>query len=218
MAEQVHVARRRPFWPWALLALAILALFLLFMWYRGAPHDDEVVVPIEPLVQQDMPVSAPDTAQPAAQAPPAPAEVSVFVRFAEDTRADAAGLTHDYTAEGLRQLAAALDAISRTQANLPTTTDASRHIAAMRKWADAMQRDPQSLQHADHARAAFVSAAHAMEILGADRSDGIQAVQAVRESAERMDAQRPMLDQATQIEDFFDRSAQALRTLSQAPA
>jgi len=205
-------------WPWVLLALAVLALFLLFMWNRGAPHDDEVVVPIEPAAQQDVPAGAPDFAQPAAETPPAPAEVSVFVRFAEDTRADAAGLSHDYTAEGLRQLAAALDAVSRTQAPPSSAADASRHIAAMREWADAMQRDPKSLQHADHARAAFVSAAHAMEILGADRPGGDQAVQAVRESAEGIDAQRPMLEQVSQIETFFDRSAQALRTLSQAPA
>lgn len=57
----------------------------------------------------------------------------MFVRLTEDTRTGAAGLSPDYASEGLRRLA------------------------------DAMQRDPESLQNADHARVAFVSAAHATE-------------------------------------------------------
>jgi len=223
MAEQVHVERRRPVWPWLLLALLVLALFLLFMWYRGTPHDDEVLVPIDPTAQEEgMMDSAPQTAQAPAEEPaiieevPAPAEVAGFVRFTQETRAQAAGLTHDYTADGLRQLAAALDAMSRTQAGLPSAADASKHIAAVREWADAMQRDPQSLEHADQARAAFVAAAHAMEILQSASPGAEQAVQAVRASAEEIDAERPMLEQAAQIEAFFDRSAEALRSLTQA--
>ena len=224
MAEQVHVERRRPVWPWILLALLILALFLLFMWYRGTPHDDEVLVPIEPAAQEEIPAETPDTAQALMEESAAPAEVSApaevtgFVRFVEETRAQAAGPSHDYTADGLRQLAAALDAMSRTQVALASAADASKHIAAVREWADAMQRDPQSLEHADQARAAFVAAAQAMEVLQSASPGAEQAVQAVRDSAAEIDTARPMLEQATRIEACFDRSAEALRSLSQSAA
>lgn len=214
MAEEGRIERRRPRWPWAVLV--ILAL-VLFMWGRGTSNEDAERAMIERGPQGQAPAGMPDTARATPEDSSAPAEVSGFLRFAAERRLKAVGTAHDYTADGVRQLAAALDAVARTQAGLPAA-DARRHIAAMRRLADELQRDAQALEHANRARAAFVAAAQAMEVLQPEDRASDAAVQAVRNSAEGVDTDRPMLDQAAQIEDFFYRCAQALRTLAQSSA
>ena len=77
-----------------------------------------------------------------------------------------------------------------------------------------MQRDPTSTRHALQAREAALLADGLIQQLQAARGgDAASAPGAVGEAARAIDAQRPLLEQMSEVDRFFDQAADALRTL-----
>jgi hypothetical protein len=136
-----------------------------------------------------MPVTAAAQEAPAA-APAIAPDVQAFLAFAEGSAGETLPLGHEYTARGLRLLAAALQA-----AGIPDSTGAARALSLA---AVELARDPQSLRHADVAREAFIAAARA---LGDAR---------VLAAAQALSAADPMRSQARRVDRFFDEAAAAL--------
>ena len=132
------------------------------------------------------------------------APVEEFLAFAAGTPGHedvpAVGLGHDYTAEGLLKLAAAIESLA---GHPPVST--RQQLSALRNHATRLRDDPSSVEHADMARAAFTSAATLLT--DATSSDTGE----LRRAADAIDPDRRLLDQMDRITRGFDLAADHLR-------
>ncbi|MDF1501334.1 hypothetical protein [Roseisolibacter sp. H3M3-2] len=207
MAE-LHIERKeRSAWPWVLAGALLLALLLWYLFARDGA--DRVAVDLPDATTS---VSAGAVVGDGMGAADLPAEVSELVRFTETRAADGAGPAHDYTAAGLRHLAAALGAVGGSTAG---NVDVQARIAEIRQHADAMQRDPASTEHALQTREAFLVASSLMQQMQQGRGDAaVGAVREAHDAATAIEARTRLLDQTQRVERFFDRSANAVRELA----
>ncbi len=137
-----------------------------------------------------------------------------FLSWVSSTSADSnASMSHDYTANGVRQLASAISVLARGDTLGGAALDSQ--IEALNTLANRLQTEPQSLKHADLTHAAFASAAVLLQDVQQRRfpNAGTQ-VASVREAAEAISKDRPLLDQRTEINRFFTRAADAVRSIS----
>jgi hypothetical protein len=138
--------------------------------------------------------------------------INEYLEFAALPRTTNANRSHDYTADGVRQLADALSALLQLDAG----TDASRRmqIESLRRRADDLQRDPTSLRHADYARDAFSTATSICQWLQ-ERSvpAAADAVSELQAAALDIDPSTQLLQQMPKVERYFDRAATAVRIL-----
>lgn len=206
MAELNIERKERSVWPWVLGGLLLLALLIWFLFGRS---DDREAVTAGP-VAGDTVVTAPAAA---AGGEELPAAVSEFVRFSETPVTGTATQAHDYTADGLRKLADALGAVS--QGVTVSGVDVEERLGAIRTHADAMQRDPTSTQHALQTREAFLIASGLMQQFQEARFTGLTAqVGEVNDAASAVQSDRPLLDQMTEVQRFFERAAHAVREMA----
>lgn len=224
---QIRIERKgHPYWPWVLGALALIAILILAVAWLRAPRHTSIdsptaLAPASRDVDANgvMPPSSADsttdaTASASSESAPGSAALQSYLAFAQSA-ADM-DLAHDYTSNGLRRLAAALEAFPQAK-----TSSVRSRIDALRAQADRLQRDPASLRHADVARSAFVDAADILSGMVAgdqmpvDRDAGV-VTSAPRRAAESIRADRPLTEQGAQVEAFFEASATALRALSEA--
>jgi hypothetical protein len=130
--------------------------------------------------------------------------VEEFLAFAAGTpghEVPAIGLGHEYTAEGLLRLAAAIESL----AGDPPTVSTRQQLSALRNHATRLRDDPTWVEHAGMARAAFTSAAALLtDATGSDADD-------LRRAAEAIDPDRQLLDQMDRIRRGFDLAADHLR-------
>lgn len=207
MAE-LHVERKdTAVWPWILVGLALLALILWFIF--GRSND---TAPIAADTDTTSTFTMPAAAVPVDEG--APAAVTGFVQFVDDQgAATAAGLSHEYTADGVRRLVGALDALSDRDS--ASGVALQPRFDEIRQRADAMQQDPTSTEHSRQAREAFVMAAGVMEQM---QQSGFSADQAsiaeVRTAAEAVQPDGMLLDQSQQVQQFFERARTAVRSLA----
>ena len=202
---ELHIERKeRSVWPWALLALALVALVVWFLVGRGDAGDDGVADRTAAVATDSLPAAAGD-------ATALPASVVAFVSFAEAPQS--ASPSHDYTSDGLRRLADGLGAV--IERDTVDGVDAQARLGEIRERADAMQRDPTSREHALQAREAFLVVSSLMSRLQEGR-DGAAAesVREVTDAASAVQADRPLLEQTTEVRRFFERSANALREMA----
>ncbi len=94
----------------------------------------------------------------------------------------------------------------------------STQFAEFQQKADRIQVDPQSPGHAGQVRDVFTSAAGAISALQEDRwpdaSELQNQIAQVQTAAERVDADRPLLDQTSAVKTFFDRAAVVVRVMA----
>jgi hypothetical protein len=216
VVAELHIERKeRSAWPWILLGLALLGLLLWYFLGRG-DADDGVVADTAAGVVTD--TSAAPGAAPGAMPGTAgdAGAVAAFLAYTDERRSrQDADLTHEYTADGIRRLAAALDVVARQD----TVGGAALQprLDSLRQGADALQRNAESMQHAEQARAAFTSAAGIMAAVQERRFPDLgDEVGQVREAAEAVRPGAPLLEQRAQVQTFFDRAAAALRTMTDA--
>lgn len=184
---------------WGLVA--VIALALLAWWFlagennEAAAVDDTTAVPV---------AATPDLGGGA---------VDASLTWAASTNAESSmGVSHEYTANGVRQLAAAIDALAHGDTLGGGSLDAN--LGALNSMADRLQTEPQSLKHADLAHAAFASAAQLLQDVQQKRFPNAGAqVAAVRSAADGISKDRPLLEQGATIKSFFDRAADALRAM-----
>ena len=207
MAE-IHIERKeRSVWPWilGLLALALLVWFLLAQ--RGEREDAFVT---------DTAVTGTGLGFGAGAGAGATAggAVGSFVAYVDERRArEAAGLDHQYTAEGLRRLADALEDLTRR--HQAGGTEIHPRIDGIRQRADSLQRDPQSREHARLTREGFVAAAEVMRDLQQQRFPNVaDQVEQVRRAAMNVRADQELLQQNAQVQQFFDRASDAVQQMS----
>jgi hypothetical protein len=124
---------------------------------------------------------------------------------ARDTSNETEG-QHQYTAEGTRRLATALDAIAGGSPNISVYAD------SMRRSIDRLQQSSDNDVHADDAKAAFSAAVSAMEQI--DRARGrTRDVAPLRATYNDLSGRRPLLPQLPTVDRFFKAAADALQQM-----
>lgn len=214
----INVERKGPsIWPWilGLIALALLIWALTQMFGR---EDRTAGVVTDTMVTDTFPAATPMAPATTAQ----PAAVQQFAQWVErrDGQEDA-GLQHQYTVNGLRQLADALEAV--VQQRGVDAAAARQEIETIRTSANQLeQSDWQSQQHANMTRDAFTSAADAMGRIHQQHYAGTanldNEISQVRESAQAIQPTQPLLEQRDTLHRFFERARDALTTMGRAPA
>ncbi len=209
MAE-LHVQKKEGnVWPWIVAAVIVLALLFWFLWGRGDDLNVAAVNDTDSTMVGAMPNDGmmPGTAQTAGGA------VTQYLQFVDARSSRTTGVTHDYTADGLRHLAAAIDEVA--SADTVGGIALAPRIEEIRERADAMQRDPTSTQHALQTREAFTivsSMIAQMRPAGTDRA--VNNLDELQNAAMAIDPSQALTDQGNRIEDFFAQAADALRDMS----
>lgn len=194
-------------WMWVLLILALLAL--LAWWLLSQRGDgDRVVMAADSGVVMD---TARDTGTAIAGAP---AEVNDFLRYVDDSRARTEmGRDHEYTADGIRRLAAALGAMAG--ADTTGSVALRPRIDSLRQQAEALQRNAESGQHAAQTRQAFDRSVSVMDALQQRRQGSATGqVNEARQAAQAIQPARQLLEQRAEVQRFFERAADAVRSLA----
>lgn len=209
MAE-LHVQRKeRSLWPWILAALILLGAIAWMLWGRGddfgvAATDttDSTLVAVDPNIE----------VRDSAAGIVAGTAVTEYLQFVDGRSSRVASQAHEYTSNGLRQLAAALDEIAAGDSIGGVALQP--RLREIRERADAMQQNPNSNEHALQAREAFVLASSLIaQMQGSGAAGNTEALQ---QAATAIEPSRPLLDQGNQIEQFFEQAGEAVRRLSNA--
>ncbi len=210
MAE-LHVQKREQnVWPWIVAALVVLALLFWFLWGR----DDGLDVGSADLTDSTLVGDATNASDPNGMrnmdGATEGAAVSQYLQFVDDRSSRASGVAHEYTADGLRRLAAALD--ERTTTASVGGVDVQPRIAEIRERADAIQQNPTSTEHALQVREAFAIVASLItQMNGAAANQGGDNMDGLQGAAMSIEPSQPLLNQADQIEQFFAQAGDAIR-------
>ncbi len=200
MADIKLERRERTVWPWVLVGVLVLALLVWFLADRG-PRIAEMDV--------DAPPAA---AFPTEELPPG--EAGNFAAWVRDTDArDEAGREHEYTADGIRHLAGAIGDVTELDSVQGQPLD--EQLDRMRTYADSVQRDPEAVNHARHARSAFLLGTELLE--GIDRAEHPQVdvgISQTREAAGMVDANALLLDQIDRVERFFGNASETVTRMA----
>jgi hypothetical protein len=154
------------------------------------------------------------SAAPVGNAPATPAEVTAFLDHVEARRApDSARVTADATAEGLRLLAAAIEALAVRDTAAAATV--RPRLDVLRARADSAQRDTLPAERARRAGEAFVLASELLQTLQ-DRTPPSLTDRAAeaRQAAAAVRADQPLSQQPDAVRRFFERAAAALRGMA----
>ena len=208
MAE-IHIERKeRTTWPWIVLGLILLSLLAWWLLSQRGDRDGFAVL-------QDTTGQVIDTVGGTAAGvrDDAPEDVAAFVRWTDESRArQEEDTSHAHTADGIRQLAAAIESLAdRDTAGMEMVRQRADSIRGL---ADALERDWESPNHAQHARQAFLEASELMDQLRTQRyPNSANDVAMARQAAQNVQPAQPLLAQRQQVQQFFDRAATALQTM-----
>ena len=209
MAE-IPIERKKsgPGWlPWVLGLLVLLLLGFCFARNRSA--DPAVADSAATGATTDTAGTAGTAAAVGAAAGTAGAAGAIdqFVQFVaqRDTSNETEG-QHQYTAEGVRRLAAALEGIAGGNPSIQAQAD------SMRRSVDRLQQSSASDNHADDAKAAFSAAVSAMETIDRARG-GSRDVAPMRAIYNQLESGRPLVPQLGTVHRFFEAARDALQAM-----
>lgn len=203
---EIRIESRARLWPWMLLGVVLL---VLIAWWLHTRREREVVTETrDGTVIDTVPATAAGTVE------GMPTRVNDFLHFVAESQVHVgSALTHQFTADGVRHLAAALGAMS--EADSVGGVALRPQLDAMRERAEALERDERPTDHADYARDAFERAASLMEALRFRQYPNVaDQVREVRQAAEMVRPDRGLVEQSRGIRRFFDRAAVALRDMA----
>lgn len=210
MAE-LHVQRKgRAIWPWMVACLVALTLLFLFLWSRkdspdvGATNATDSSAVAAALNRGDTGTAAGTLSGTA---------VTDYLRFVDSRTSRSAGLAHEYTADGLRQLASAMKEVAT--GDTVGGVALQPRIDAIRQRADAIQQNPDSRQHALQVREAFILTWSLMGQMNRGAGDNTAGnLDALKAASTAIEPSRPLLEQANQVEQFFEKAGEALRNMT----
>lgn len=204
----IHLERKdRSPWP-VIIAFAVL-LGLLIWWVLDRRGDGSTAAaPTDTGAVSSISTGETDSELPTA--------VAVFLRWSDArTTPTAMNPDHSHIATGIRNLAAALEALAaRTRA-----VDIGQEVTAVRRQADTLWQNVASTRHADFTREAFVTLSGLMSAVQQELAPGLRGeVADVQRAAEAIRANEPLLNQRDRVQAFFDRSASVVRRMAETSA
>lgn len=203
MAEiRVEKKRTNP-WPWIIGALAVALLIGVFLAQddeelgEETGADETAVTAYEEPGVEDPAATTADTDE---WRTGGAAGFLAFVQGEEPT-ADV-GRAHEYTSEGITRLAGAIE--ERIEDADAQDDAVDERLEQMRQQASALQAEEDAGRHAAMAREAFVTGADLIATLNAG------AAGEVRQAAEAIQPEQPLLEQTAEVRQFFDRAGAAI--------
>lgn len=180
-------------WPWVVALAAII--LVVWIWAAGTGPDEEY--PEQTAAERAVAPGAAGTSGTAGGA------ISTYAEFADRDPGDRLemGREHEYTAEGIRRLAAALEDLVAQKPQ----SDARERLERFREIANRIEKDPTSGAHAELVREAFTSATDVIQSVG-----GAGAGDNLRSTAESLTPDQPLLEQRDKVRRFFSESADAI--------
>ena len=198
----INLERKSPsVWPWVLGLLAVLLVVGIWMASTDDSRDDELAAS-DPTPAAGYGAERPEATP---QGGAVDEAVDEYVAFAGLTGREAEpasmGREHEYTAEGLRKLTAALNSVVAKDGD----GESRQRFERFRQTAERIQEDPASRQHANQVRDAFVSASEVISSFENASADEVRAI------AESVDPDTPLLEQREKVQRFFQESARQIR-------
>ena len=159
---------------------------------------------------------SPDTKEitPAMKVNSVPIQVDKYVSFIQDNPAqEKMELDHAYTGDGIRRLADAIGAVA-DQHNL-SNSNLAGDLDKLRNYADQLQEDQNSTEHADIIHDAFILASSLMDSMQRQISPYLtDEVTGVRRAAEAIDPDKLALQQKTEVDAFFKKAGNVIEDLA----
>lgn len=205
--------RRSPIWPWILGAVLILGL----IWFAVDRDDDPepvatnttAPIPQDRDLNEDLDNNVYDrtSAEGAAAGP-----IAAFITFAEEENMPENDLDHAYTSNGIEKMSAALVALADKEGGADANINQRKET--FQQNASQLQRNPQSLQHANTVKSTFMEAS---ELLAAIKEksypDSDADVDEVRDAANKLDENKSLTEQQDEVDNFFDEIGEAMEEL-----
>jgi hypothetical protein len=142
-------------------------------------------------------------------------EVKTFTGFVRDNPAEEKMEPgHNYSSDSIRYLSAALSSLAREH-NIKDL-DIEQRVKSLEQYADRLQEDKQSTEHADMVREAFISITDLMADLGNRLHPGQdKEIEQLRQAAQSIDPNQLLLEQKAQVQGFFTRASATLQAMDQ---
>lgn len=203
MAEiDIQKKRSSPIWPWILGLLALIAILAYIFWDRDG-DTRTAAVPATDTAATTTATTAGTLSEP----------VNTYVSWVADMDNKEMGLDHEFTHNGLTNLANALAAVA-DQAEGVNRAQFDGKLNVMKTRADQITRDWKSGQHANMIKDAFRASADVMGDLQQTSFPGLQQdVATVSQQINDMDTSTLTLDQRKQVKDVFRAAADVVRNM-----
>lgn len=202
MAEiDIEKKKSRPVWPWILAALVLIGIIWAVAEMGGDEPEREVAVVEETYVEEPV-AREPQTNR---------MEEEGFVAYVNNTEVkEQMGLDHQVTSEALNKMAEELRNLTQSD-NMFT-----EEINTIEQHAQEIQRDPQSLQHADMISAAFTNAANVVGNIQQNRfPDADSEVNEMQEKARELEENKQLLNQKEEVNEYFEQAAEAIEKMKE---
>lgn len=204
MAE-IKIEKKKPIWPWIVLALVILALLYFFV-FADDDNDDLDAVETEQVeegtVWEDEMETETDTANWNTGA------VQSYLTYISDN--NRMGLDHEYTNNAIIELMNAVQAKADEM-----NYDISADMQSVREDAQVIQQDPMALNHADRIKSAGMKLANIIENMQKEGFPNLSNdVNEVKTAVQNINETTPTLEQRDQIKMFFDEAGDVLSKMS----
>lgn len=202
MAE-INIEKKKPVWPWILLAILILGLIA---WFVLDDDDDVEEVTATEMVEEDRRDSMTENASSNKEA------TTALAAYRKHVNSDTAkmGLDHVYTHKSLTLLTEALKQTAK-QHNYNIEKD----LSVVKQNADEIQKDPMSLKHADKIEVAFNNLTTAFKnFQNAKFSDLANDVKDLQDQADKLKPAEQTLEQKQIVKGYFDKAADLLNQMN----
>ncbi|MFA0964943.1 hypothetical protein AB9P05_24255 [Roseivirga sp. BDSF3-8] len=201
MAE-IKLKKKKPVWPWILLAIVVLGLLGFFL----LNDDDDTERLAETTEVQE--VQSTDDAEGVQNTNQAEA-IEDYVSYLNQNGAQM-GLDHEYTHRAFTMLTMAMQSAANG-----TDFNFDQDWQALNEKADNIREDPLKLTHANTIKDGFQQVVNSFSnIQEAKYPDLNDEVQTLREYSEGMNPDEPTLDQKETVKGFFDQSASILQAMN----
>ncbi|WP_338792143.1 hypothetical protein [Bernardetia sp. MNP-M8] len=204
MAE-IKIEKKTPIIPW-LLGLLLLLLIGAGIYFGFQINETETEV-----VANEVPENEILPEENTTETTTLPAEVNTFVMFAneENDYTDAQmDIHHEYTANALRHMGDALEALANKKGMADQMNVENLH-KNLDTAADEIQKNWKETDHADHIRNAFLQVSGALNQL----TDG-STNESLKKEAKDIDPNTLTLEQKADVKDFIDKAASVMKKIA----
>jgi phenylalanyl-tRNA synthetase alpha subunit len=193
---RIDIERKRsPVWPWILGVILVVVL----VWILIDTNEREETTDVTTVVTE-----------PGEESGITSDEVQTFLNTIADT--SALGMQHEYTSNTIQQMSDALEYIAD---NSKADVEIQSTVAELNTKADNITRDPESTEHADKIKDAFVTTSDLISQLQESiYPDLNQEAQDVEQAAQNVNGEELTLSQKDEIHTFFQETAQVVRAMS----
>lgn len=201
MAE-IKIEKKKPIWPWILVALVIAGLIVYFL----AFNDDNQ----RNMERTNIPAYTSTPEQPdLSRQNENNSRVITYVDFIEDSDANM-GLDHEYTNEALKKLTEATEAMAN-EVNYEVEAD----IEQVNEYAQMIATDPFETTHADNIKNASEIINRVLQNIQQEKYPDLSGdVDALQNASAAIKAGVLTLDQKDTVKNYFEQAAELLKKMN----